>query len=192
MPKKRKTKLSKRLTSLFRGVSMQTKLLLIGGLLLIFVPLFFYVNEGVQLAFFTPHVIPVKKLMAAPIWIEIPQVNIELPIVETALRGSTWEVSNHAISHLAISARPGEDGPIILYGHNTNDRFGPIRWLSTGQTIVLKTEDKKSYMYKIVRTEQVDPNQVSILVQQSGQTLILYTCDGFADLKRFVVIAKPL
>lgn len=193
MPKKRKTKksLRKRFASLFHGISLKTKLLLTLGILLILVPTFFYINEGVQLAFFTPHVVAVKKVLPPPTWISIPAVDIELPVAETALSGSTWQIADNAISHLQISANPGEDGPIILYGHNTNDRFGPIRWLTVGKTITLNIKGNKSYVYTITKIVEVDPSQVNVLTSEKGQTLILYTCSGFADLKRFVVIAKP-
>lgn len=192
MPKKkRKIKRIQKAMRKRQPISLLTKLLLISGIILIILPAFFTINERIQLAFFTPHVVPIHKQLPLPSWISIPSVAIELPIQETQLHGNTWEIADYAISHLAISARPGEDGPIILYGHNTNDRFGPIRWLHTGEIIELKTTKNKTYTYKIVKTVEVNPNQVDVLVNQKGQTLILYTCSGFADLKRFVIIAKP-
>ena len=196
MPKKktgRKKSLKKKVSPFLKNVSLQTKLLLLVGIVLVFIPTCFYLNENIQLAFFTPHVTAVpKQQLPPPVWISIPKVNIELPIQETALKGSTWEIADHAISHLAVSGQPGGNGPIILYGHNTNDRFGPIRWLHVGDTVTLNTTGNASYSYKITQIVEVDPNQVSFLVNQKGQTLILYTCSGFADLKRFIVIAKPV
>lgn len=168
-----------------------TKLLLISGLLLVIIPTFFYINEGVQLAFFTPKVPVVAKTLPAPTWVSIPSVQMELPIVEEAIGNGVWGIAESGISHLNTSARPGEDGPIILYGHNTNDRFGPIRWLSTGSQITLTAGGNKQYVYVVEKTFDVSPDQVSVLLSQKGETLILYTCDGFADLQRFVVIAKP-
>lgn len=172
-------------------LSVKTKLLFVIGLFLISIPTFFYINEGVQLAFFTPKVPVVVKQYASPTWISIPSVDMELPIHETAIQNNAWGIDANAISHLNISARPGETGPIILYGHNTNGRFGPIRWLTAGKSIELLSGDGKRHEYTIEKTVEVDPNQVGILLSQKGETLILYTCSGFADLKRFVVIAKP-
>ncbi len=173
--------------------SLRTKTLFSLGILLILTPIFFYVNESVQLAFFTPKVVPtaVQKKFAIPVQITIPAVNITLPIEETAIQNNVWGIAQDGISHLAISAMPGENGPIILYGHNTNDRFGPIRWLQVGELIRLTTKDGKEHTYRIVKTMDVDPSRVSILFSQKGETLFLYTCDGFADLERFIVIAKP-
>lgn len=190
MPKKKENKSVKPSTEK-RSISLKTKLLFFIGSIFILIPLFFYVNEGVQLAFFTPKVTPVKNVYAIPTKIIIPQVHVDLPIRETAISHGIWDIAEDAISHLTISADPSEKGVIILYGHNTNDRFGPIRWLSVGQKITLMTKDKKAHHYTITATKDVSANDVSVLTSVHTETLILYTCDGFADLQRFVVIAKP-
>lgn len=172
--------------------SFRTKTLLLVGFFLILVPSFFYMNEGVQLAFFTPKVVPIASIFPIPTRIQIPSVNMDLPVSETAIRNGVWDIAGDSISHLTISARPREKGAIILYGHNTNDRFGPIRWLTKGKSIELLSGDGKRHEYTIEKTVEVNANQVSVLLSQKGETLILYTCSGFADLKRFIVIAKPI
>lgn len=195
MPKKKTNKKVYRLwfslRSFLKHLSLRTKLLFAIGCLLVLVPTFFYINEGVQLAFFTPKVPVIQKQYPAPTWISVPSVQMELPIVEEAISRGSWGVADNGISHLNTSARPQEMGPIILYGHNTDDRFGPIRWLSVGAKITLTAGANKQYTYVVTKTLEVSPNQVSVLLSQKGETLILYTCDGFADLQRFVVIAKP-
>jgi|SRR5579871_1700995 len=201
MPKKRTPKKvgkvftnhKRQTTSQFRTISLRTKLLLSLGSLLLIIPVCFYANESIQLAFFTPHVTKiVATYIARPTHISIPAIQIELPVFETALSGNIWEIANNGISHLAISARPGQNGPIILYGHNTNDRFGPIRWLTKGSEIALTTDDGKVHRYRVYKMGEVDANETSALVNVKGETLILYTCDGFADLKRFLVFATPI
>ncbi len=172
--------------------SVQTKTLLGVGMLFIVIPLFFYVNEGIQLAYFTPQVVPVKSTYAVPTRIIIPSVDINLPIQETAISHGVWQIADSGISHLAISARPGENGAIILYGHNTNDRFGPIRWVLVGQRIIITTKDGSAHAYKVVERKDVSPSDVSALIRPTKETLILYTCDGFADLQRFLLIAQPI
>lgn len=167
-------------------------ILIFFGIFCIIVPLGFYLNEGIQLAFFTPHLSQnaVTHPESIPTNIVIPSVQIDLPIFETAISHNTWEIASGGISHLSISARPNELGPIILYGHNTNDRFGPIRWLKVGEDIVITTKANKTHTYVITKTLDVSPNQTNIF-NQKDETLILYTCDGFADLERFIVLAKP-
>lgn len=177
--------------STFDRLSLRTKALFVFGLLFLLISTFWRLNQSIQLAFFTPHVVPVKKIYAIPTQLIIPKVDVDLTIEETAINNGAWQVSERGASHLTISARPGEKGPIIMYGHNTDDRLGPIRWLSQGDTITLQTADKKSHIYKISQTMSVSPKKIDIFTARKGETLILYTCDGFADLQRFVIIALP-
>ncbi len=173
------------------GMTRRTKLFFVLGSLFLATSLLWYCNQTIQLAFFTPHVVSVEKKYPVPTQITISNVDINLPIEETAITNGVWQVSQKGTSHLALSARPGEEGPIILYDHNTNDKFGPIRWLSKGDSIDIKTADKKKHTYKVSQTIKVSPDKMDIFTQNRGETLILYTCDGFADLQRFVVIATP-
>lgn len=174
----------------FTTLSMRTKALFIYGILFLGIALIWNLNQTIQLSFFTPHVIPVKKMYALPTELIITKVSLDLPIEETAINHGIWQIASN-VSHLTISARPGEQGPIIMYGHNTNDRLGPIRWLSVGDLITLKTADNKIHHYKIARTLTVAPNQMDIFTNRQEESLIIYTCDGFADLQRFVLIANP-
>lgn len=174
----------------FTTLSMRTKALFIYGILFLGIALIWNLNQTIQLSFFTPHVIPVKKMYALPTELIITKVSLDLPIEETAINHGIWQIASN-VSHLTISARPGEQGPIIMYGHNTNDRLGPIRWLSVGDLITLKTADNKIHHYKIARTLTVAPNQMDIFTNRQEESLIIYTCDGFADLQRFILIANP-
>lgn len=174
------------------------KLLIVLGSLLLAISIAWHLNQTIQLALFTPKVAPVKKVVQAaektyplPTHITIPKVSLDLPIEETAINNGLWQVADNAASHLDISARPGEKGPIILYDHNTNDKFGPIRWLNKGETINITTADGKTHSYTISETLTVTPDKIEVFTKNPGETLILYTCDGFADLERFVVIAVP-
>jgi LPXTG-site transpeptidase (sortase) family protein len=172
-------------------LSIRTKLLFLFGILFLGTSLVWNLNQTIQLTFFTPKVIPVKKTHAIPTQLIIPRIFLDLLIEETAINNGAWQVAQNGASHLTISARPGEDGPIIMYGHNTTERLGPIRWLSKGDIIEIKTADDKKYPYKISETIKVSPNKMDIFTNQNKEVLIIYTCDGFADLERFVVIAKP-
>ena len=168
-----------------------SKILFIAGIFFLSASILWNLNQTIQLAFFTPKVTPVKNSYSIPTQITINKINLNLNIEETAINNGIWQIAQNGASHLTISARPGEKGPIIIYAHNTNDRFGPIRWLSVGETIKLTTKDGKTHNYKISQTMDVQPDKLSIFTNAKNETLILYTCDGFADLQRFVLLAKP-
>lgn len=187
----KKKKVSKERPPLAK-LSLKTKLYFASGLLFILISLVWNLNQTIQLTFFPPSLKATEGHSTShPTQISIDKVGIDLPIEETAINNGAWQVAQNAVSHLTVSARPGEKGPIILYDHNTDDKFGPIRWLWKGDTIQIKTADNKMHTYKISQTMKVAPDKMDIFTQQKGESLILYTCDGFADLERFVVIALP-
>ena len=179
----------------FHKLELLMRALFVIGSLLVIIYFALRINQGIQLAFFTPQVTPIasrtEKTYAIPARLTISKVGIDLAIDEEAVSNTAWQISDKGASHLNISARPGEKGPIILYGHNTNDRFGPIRWLNKGDVIAITTTDGKKHTYRIGQTMKVKPDRIDIFTKEKGESLILYTCDGFADLERFVIIAQP-
>jgi LPXTG-site transpeptidase (sortase) family protein len=125
-----------------------------------------------------------------PTRIDIEKIGVSLPIGETSIKDGKWSINPDGASHLDISADPGVEGNIIIYDHNLIHRFGKISELKPGDIIVVTSEDKKEYRYKVYETIIVDPTQVDVLHNYDTQTLTLYTCYGFLDSKRFVVKAE--
>lgn len=188
-----KTKTSR--TSILRRKSKKVSpalIIFIVGAILLSISLLYHFEQLVNLTFYHQQLPPTQtERTNRPVEIVIDKVHVDLPVLETVIANNTWQIADDGISHLTESARPGEDGTIIVYGHNTNDRFGPLLWLSVGDKVTLVTTDEKKYTYKIQKIVTVDPSDTKILTSQKGSTLILYTCTGFADLKRYVLIAKP-
>jgi LPXTG-site transpeptidase (sortase) family protein len=176
------------------GVDQVKKLslyLILFGFISIILPVLFYLNQTIQLAFFTPKFqAAAQSNSSTPVEISIPAINLKLNIKNTSIRNGVWEIAENSASYLSTSAKPGQKSPIIMYAHNTEQLFGPILSLSPGAIIMLRTSDGRNHLYKINETLEVYPNQIEVF-DQKEETLILYTCSGFADLKRFIVIAKP-
>lgn len=168
------------------------KAIFVIGALFLAISILYHIEQLINLSFYHQHLPAVQtNRTSRPVEVSIDKVDIDLPILETVIANNTWQIADDGISHLAQSARPGENGTIILYGHNTNDRFGPIRWLDKGDVVTITTADTKVYHFVVKQIVTVDPSDTKILTSQKGSTLILYTCTGFADLQRYVLIAKP-
>ncbi len=197
MPKKAKAptgrKVGKKVVRQKKSPTLwRVRIFFLVGILLLSISGAYYTQQLLQLSFFHGAIPQAAiHLTSKPIEIRIPTVQIDLPVSETIIANNIWQIADNGASHLAISARPGENGTDIIYAHNTNDRFGPLLWLRIGDTITIRSADKKSYTYHITKITTVDPNKPNILTSQKGETLLLYTCTGFADLQRFVIIAKP-
>lgn len=173
--------------------TMRTKILFLIGITCIFLFVSWKIHEATLLSF-SYHPLSIAKTQSQnlPKSISISDLHINLPIFETNIINGIWQIADNGASHLATSANPTENGTIIIYGHNTISRFANLPYVSLGEKIAIQTQNKKIYFYIITQTAVVKPDQTDILANQKGETLILYTCYGFADLQRFVVIAKPI
>ena len=126
-----------------------------------------------------------------PVFIKSFPLGVNIKVKESSIVNDVWQTFPDAVSHLNTSGRIGEGGNIIIYGHNKNEILGPIRWAKEGEKIELIGEDGKSYLYIVVKTATVDPNNLEYILPQNEETLTVYTCIGFFDSQRFVAIAKP-
>lgn len=127
-----------------------------------------------------------------PTKIVINDLKMNLDISEGRIVNNIWEISEKGSSHLNISANPGEGGNVIIYGHNKKIIFGSLPYIKIGATVQITTQDEKIHLYKVVSKNTVNPNDLTLLSPTNEETLTIYTCTGFLDSKRFVLVAKPL
>lgn len=125
-----------------------------------------------------------------PVQISIPKVRIDLPVFEAKAEDDVWEISDEGASYLLGSGVPGQKGNVIIYGHNKVKLFGPIRRLKIGDEIKVINKKGEEFVYKVKETKIVSPEEISVLAPTKEPTLTLYTCTGFLDSKRFVVVGK--
>lgn len=167
--------------------------IIILGLILILSSIAIKAHNATKLSFFKS--IPTAQISLGetqPTRILIPSLKIDLSLSETVIENGVWEIYVNGASHLTTSAKPGDKGNIIIYAHNTNDRFGKITQLKNGDIISLVSLDGKKHTYKVIKTVTVNPDQIELLLPTKSETLTLYTCTGFFDSKRFVVVAKTI
>ncbi|HEV2339367.1 MAG TPA: sortase [Patescibacteria group bacterium] len=175
-----------------KAVPLRIKLLFIFGMSCL---LFFFswkIHEKSVLSFVSrPAFIRHQNATHFPILLSIPSIHISLSVHETNIIGNIWQIADNGLSHLAISGYPGENSTSVFYGHNTIDKLANLPYVQTGAQITIITADKTIYHYRITQTEIVNPNQTDVLTNQTGETLIVYTCYGLFDNQRFLAIAKP-
>jgi len=127
-----------------------------------------------------------------PVEIELPNEHIDLPIFPTTLEKGTWTVSTQGVSLLEPNGEaPEEHSGLILYGHNWSVLLGRLHQAKLGQTMTL-TFPKRKDTYQIVSMFTVNPDQLDVLNLAQPNTVLLYTCTGFMDSQRLVVLAQKL
>ena len=118
----------------------------------------------------------------------------KLALAETTTiqeENGAWTVSATSANHVIQSALPGENGNIIIYGHNLNTIFGYLMNIQVGSIVNLRNSDGSLHIYTVTSTEYVNPNQTELLAPTTNEVLTLYTCTGLLDSLRFVVRAVP-
>lgn len=121
----------------------------------------------------------------------IPNRQIDLKVKEAKIVNGFWELSEKTASHGVGSADPGEKGNIVIFAHARNNLFGPLKEAKIGEHIYLLTKSSK-HGYKVTETKLVSPNETENIAKTKTETLTLFTCSGFLDTKRLIVLAKPL
>lgn len=121
----------------------------------------------------------------------IDSVGIETGLVPGRQTEGVWSIPAKSAAHLVTSARPGEPGNIILYGHNKKEIFKRLPDVSVGDEIVVIDENGESHLYVVEMTEVVSPDAEHVLDQTESEQLTIYTCTGLFDRERFVVMARP-
>ena len=145
--------------------------------------LFFFQN-----ALFFPKTTYAFNFNSLPNRIIIPAVKISLPVYLAKIRYDTWEVRTDGASFGEGSALPGGSGNTIIFSHALPHLFGPLVNLKKGDYIHLFT-DQDWFVYRVIETLDVDPDNVEIIYAKNNHKLTLYTCVGENYSKRRIVKA---
>ncbi len=98
-------------------------------------------------------------------------------------------------------AHPDESGPVFLFAHSSGTPWEITHY----NTVFLRLPDLrkddaiqiwykgKEYRYKVIRTQEVYPTEVSVVRNEKEADLILQTCTPLGtDWKRLLVFAKRI
>ena len=128
--------------------------------------------------------------LAKPLKLYIPQMQRVLYISDGYIEGDRWTTSQTGVSYLTSSALPGKIGNTVVYGHNTQDILGGLWRVHEGDYIYVVLAGGDFVKYQVTEEKEIEPTQVDILNQTDDSRLTLYTCSGFLDTARFVLVAK--
>ncbi len=133
-----------------------------------------------------------KSKTPQPTVIIIEDLNIKLPIIPAKIISNSWETTDIGVSYLTISPKPGEMGNSILYGHNWTNLLGKLTLVKPGQKIIIVYPKNDIKKFQVEYTTTTSPKDISVLSQTKDKRITIYTCTGFLDSKRFVVVAKAV
>ena len=131
-----------------------------------------------------------EKEAPKPARIYIPRLEKNLDISDGFIKDNRWTISKTGVSYLTTSGKIGEPGNVVLYGHNTKDVLGRLWMVQVGDIVEVTDSGGNIHKFEIFERKEVKPNSVEILESTEDSRLTIYTCSGFLDTARFVVIAK--
>jgi LPXTG-site transpeptidase (sortase) family protein len=123
------------------------------------------------------------------LWLEIPRLNLQLPIVGVPLRDDGWDLTWlwDEAGWLEGTAYPSWAGNTVLTAHVylPNGEPGPFVNLHTlywGDTVILHANGQR-YIYQVRSTRRVYPGDTSIINHEDEDWLTLLTCQGYNERK---------
>ena len=126
-----------------------------------------------------------------PTRIIIPSVSIDLPVKKALIIAGYWQVFTDSAAWGDQSGIPGRAGNQVIFAHSRSGLFLPLKDVQLGAKIYVLTDDK-SYVYEVKEMKDVKPNQIEVVAPTTDETLTLYTCSGFGDIERLIVVAKRI
>lgn len=127
----------------------------------------------------------------SPVRIVIPSAKIDVSVVEAPIIDGFWETATDSASFGLGSAYPSETGNTVIFAHARQGLFENLRLTKKEDMIYIFTKSRW-YAYKTKEIKSVLPNQVEVVSPTLDKTLTLYTCDGYRDTYRLVIVAKPV
>lgn len=132
------------------------------------------------------------KISQKPKTLYIPKLNRVLAVSDGQVINDRWTTSQTGVSYLKTTPTPGTKGNSVLYGHNLENVLGDLYLLQNGDNIYIVTKNGNFVKYQVSEIKEVTPDSVEILNNSKDSRLTLYTCSGFLDTARFVVVAKQI
>ncbi|MFC1722162.1 sortase [Patescibacteria group bacterium] len=133
----------------------------------------------------------VEKGILQPSSIEIPSINTKLPIILSTLENGRWQDPKDNVAYWNESPLPSEQGNSVYYGHSKKSVLGNLKEVNNGDQIVIGMSDGTEIKFRVADKFIVTSDQLHILSNTKDSRITLYTCTGFLDSKRLVVIATP-
>lgn len=126
----------------------------------------------------------------------VPLATFELPAIgvsQTMHEGVTLGTLDLGPGHWPGSALPGQIGNMVVGGHRMSHThpFRDLDLLVPGDELVI-TDAAGRHVYRVVRTEIVDPDAMWILEQTPASTATLFACHPKGSTKQRIVVHLEL
>ncbi len=131
------------------------------------------------------------ELSGFPIRIIMPSLELSVPLFAVPYTDERWTIPTGGAAVLTTPEAVGARGQVI-YGHNWKSILGDLVRTKVGDVIAVEFANGQRRLYTATIVTTTDANDRAALAQGSENGLVLYSCTGWLDSKRVVVVAEPL
>jgi LPXTG-site transpeptidase (sortase) family protein len=121
--------------------------------------------------------------------VEVPRLNLSAAIAE----GDDDSTLEKAAGHLPDTVLPWEPAGNAAIAAHRDGLFRPLRHIQINDEVIVATP-RGEFLYRVKKTEVVNPEDVGVLAPTNAPTLTLITCYPFSFVghapQRFVVQAE--
>lgn len=117
---------------------------------------------------------------------------VDSKVVLGYYQDGNWTNNLQHATYLFGSGVPQSPGKTIIYGHNTDQIMGRLPQTKVGDTLKLTLANGQTRQYQVDQSYRVNLSDINVLQQTENETLLLYTCYGWLDSQRWVVLATPI
>lgn len=121
-----------------------------------------------------------------PVHIRAYPVGVDVEVKKAQIKDGVWTIYPKSAGYIR------NENNLIIYGHNKDQLMGPIRYIKNDAQITLLGNDGEENKYAVIKTDTVEPDNLQYIQATNEDTLTIYTCIGFLDTKRFIVVAKRI
>lgn len=127
-----------------------------------------------------------------PLRINVEDLDIELAVADSYIVDGTWVVDETKANYAIESSFLDEPyGNSIIFAHARKNMFIDLEKVTEGSIITVYGK-KNIYIYKVVDSRMVKPEETYALKAFGDKNLTLFTCDGPIDEYRILIDAKRI
>ena len=137
---------------------------------------------------------PEKVATQPPVRMILPTVDIGLDIVNATIDADTneWPLSDTTAQYANFTPGLGsERGTMLLYGHNSWPVLRKSNDLEVGDGLVLVDAAGKQWRFVLEEMENVTPEQVGFIYEDTPFRVVIFTCNGWNDQYRRLMYFTP-
>ena len=155
--------------------------------LAILLPIYFYKNNSASVLQQSKTNFLTFENADSPVRITVGETGIDVPVREAP----NYSFSDSQAIFINTSQKIGT-GNSVIYAHNWNSLFGKLGKVKMGNIVTVYLENGQEIKYQINQKHVVPPETLEILALTNDSRLTLFTCTGFLDKDRLVVVANQI